>query len=85
MLCVFHVYIPTLHGVHDSKITFIVRSFHIKLTLFASDSFEIIITYVFLKIHVCVLKILGFVIPMISSTFPNIYFSTGDSALSGPS
>ena len=64
-------------GGHYSKITFIVRPLHITLHFLNLYTLKI-----GLKLHVCVLKILGLAMPMyvyvnISSRFSTTYFSPG--------
>ena len=63
-------------GGHYSKITFIVRPLHITLHFLHLYTLKI-----GLKLHVCVLKILGLVMPMHMSTFhqdfPQLIFYQG--------
>ena len=54
----------SIQGGHYSKITFIVRPLHITLHFLNLYTLEI-----GLKLHVCVLKILGLAMPMHMSTF----------------
>ena len=66
----------SIQGGHYSEITFIVRPLHIKLHFLHLYTFKIC-----LKLHVCMLKILGLAMPIHMSTFhqdfPQLTFQQG--------
>ena len=76
-----YVSVAILQGGHYSKITFIVRTLHITLHFL-----HLYILKICLKLHLCVLKILGLAMPIHMSTFHQDYifhnlFSPGAMAL----